>query len=160
FRLIFMTFHGPERFRQADGHGEPARSDPAHAGDDASHASDAHGPDAHGHDAHGHDAHGSEPHESPAVVTIPLIALAIPSVVIGYLTAGPILFGGSFGDSIRVLQHNDVLQEIGRSFQSPGQMALAGFAGAPFWLAAAGVFTAWAFFLKWPQLAERAASVL
>ncbi|MDB6161885.1 MAG: NADH:ubiquinone oxidoreductase subunit [Gammaproteobacteria bacterium] len=134
FRMIFMTFHGPERFRHAD----------------EAHSS-----------SHGHDDHGPiEPHESPLVVTGPLIALAIPSVVIGALTAGPILFGGYFGDSIRVLENNDVLAELGKDFQSPVQMALHGFAGAPFWLAAAGVLTAWLFFLYRPQWADVAARKL
>jgi NADH-quinone oxidoreductase subunit L len=115
----------------------------------------------HGSDAHGHDDHGPiEPHESPLVVTGPLIALAIPSVVIGALTAGPILFGGYFGDAIRVLEKNDVLAELGKEFQGPAQMALHGFAGAPFWLAAAGVLTAWLFFLHRPQWADATARVL
>jgi len=74
FRLFFMTFHGEERFRHAhdDHHGD-------------------HGHDA-AHDDHGH--HGPvEPHESPWVVTVPLVLLAIPSVLIGFLTVGPMLFG-------------------------------------------------------------------
>jgi NADH-quinone oxidoreductase subunit L len=143
FRMIFMTFHGPERFREA-------------------HEGDAHAtPAAHGTDEHGHDDHGPvEPHESPLVVTGPLIALAIPSVVIGALTAGPILFGGYFGDSVRVIEKNDVLAELGKEFQGPVQMALHGFAGAPFWLAAAGVLTAWLFFLYRPQWSDAAARAL
>jgi NADH-quinone oxidoreductase subunit L len=143
FRMIFMTFHGPERFRQVDAHGAAT-----------AHATTA---TAHGHDDH----HGPvEPHESPLVVTGPLIALAIPSVVIGALTAGPILFGGYFGDSIRVLEKNDVLAELGKEFQGPTVMALHGFAGAPFWLAAAGVLTAWLFFLYRPQWADATARAL
>jgi NADH-quinone oxidoreductase subunit L len=136
FRMLFMTFHGPERFRQVrDAYGHAA-------GDD------------HGQDDH----HGPvEPHESPLVVTGPLIALAIPSVFIGALTAGPILFGGYFEGAIRVLEKNDVLAELGKDFQSPTMMALHGFAGAPFWLAAAGVLTAWLFFLYRPQWADAAA---
>jgi NADH-quinone oxidoreductase subunit L len=137
FRMIFMTFHGPERFRHTD---EKT---------------------AHGGDAHAHDDHGPvEPHESPLVVTGPLIALAIPSLLIGALTAGPILFGGYFGDSIRVLEKNDVIAELGKDFQSPVQMALHGFVGAPFWLAAAGVLTAWLFFMYRPQWADATARVL
>jgi len=137
FRMIFMTFHGPERFRDA--------------------AHDDHGHHDHGGDAHGHEEHA--PHESPWVVTVPLIALAIPSVVIGFLTAGPILFGGYFGDAIRVFEKNDVLMELGREFQSPTRMALEGFTKLPFWLAAAGVATAWACFLWRPQLATTAARI-
>ena len=230
FRMIFMTFHGPERFRQAgevaaghDGAQGTAAAQGAVAGvhgtavhgavaptahDTAIHATAtvaatahgavahgaaaaatvhgtaahgtvaaatahgaaahgtvaaaaAHGTAAHGSDDHGHDEHGPvEPHESPLVVTGPLVALAIPSVIIGALTAGPILFGGYFGESIRVLEKNDVLAELGKDFQSPVQMALHGFAGAPFWLAAAGVLTAWLFFLHRPQWADATARVL
>jgi NADH-quinone oxidoreductase subunit L len=130
FRMIFMTFHGPERFRQVAAE--------------------------HGHDDH----HGPvEPHESPLVVTLPLIALAIPSVFIGMLTAGPVLFGGYFGDAIRVLEKNDVLAELGHDFNGPWQKFLEGFTSAPFWLAAAGVFIAWLFFLKKPQLADSTARI-
>jgi NADH-quinone oxidoreductase subunit L len=151
FRMIFMTFHGPERFRHAD---------EAHA--PASAASAAHAPTSPAGDDHGHDDHHGpiEPHESPLVVTIPLIALAIPSVLIGALTAGPILFGGYFGDSIRVLEKNDVVTELGKDFNGPWQMAFHGFAGAPFWLAAAGVLTAWLFFLHRPQWAAAWARTL
>jgi NADH-quinone oxidoreductase subunit L len=151
FRMIFMTFHGPERFRHAD---------EAHT---SSHDKSAgHAPTPPAGDDHGHDDHHGpvEPHESPLVVTIPLIALAIPSVLIGALTAGPILFGGYFGDSIRVLEQNDVVAELGKDFQGPGQMAWHGFTGAPFWLAAAGVLTAWLFFLYRPQWAAAWARTL
>ena len=55
--------------------------------DAISHSHDApdsvHGDDAHGHDDHGH-GHAHTPHESPWVVTVPLILLAIPSIVIGW----------------------------------------------------------------------------
>jgi NADH-quinone oxidoreductase subunit L len=152
FRLIFMTFHGPERFRHAEAGAHGGHS---HAHDD--HAHDAHAKHDQAHDEHGHGHGAAEPHESPLVVTVPLIALAIPSLFIGALTVGPILFGGYFGDSIRVLESNDVLAELGKDFQSPTMMALHGFAGAPFWLAAAGVVTAWLFFLYRPQWADAAA---
>jgi NADH-quinone oxidoreductase subunit L len=138
-----------------EGHGQAPATANAHA--PAAHAPTAHAGADHGHDDH----HGPvEPHESPLVVTIPLIALAIPSVLIGWLTAGPILFGGYFGDSIRVLEQNDVVAELGKDFQSPTMMALHGFAGAPFWLAAAGVLTAWLFFLYRPQWAAAWARTL
>jgi NADH-quinone oxidoreductase subunit L len=70
------------------------------------------------------------------------------------------LFGDYFGDAIRVLEKNDVLAELGKDFQGPTQMALHGFAGAPFWLAAAGVLTAWLFFLHRPQWADATARAL
>ena len=164
FRMIFMTFHGPERFRQVEaGHAHETPATPA-APAAATAGAHGHAPataTAAGAD-HGHDDHHGpvEPHESPLVVTIPLIALAIPSVLIGWLTAGPILFGGYFGDSIRVLEQNDVVAELGKDFQSPTMMALHGFAGAPFWLAAAGVLTAWLFFLYRPQWAAAWARTL
>jgi NADH-quinone oxidoreductase subunit L len=166
FRMIFMTFHGPERFREVEaGHAHETSATPAAPATTASsHAPAAHAPAAvaHAADDHGHDDHHGpiEPHESPLVVTIPLIALAIPSLVIGYLTAGPILFGGYFGDAIRTLEKNDVVAELGKEFQGPGQMALHGFAGVPFWLAAAGVLTAWLFFLHRPQWAAAWARTL
>jgi NADH-quinone oxidoreductase subunit L len=133
FRMIFMTFHGPERFRQVAAH-------------------DEHGHEAH-HDDHGH-GHAVEPHESPAVVTGPLIALAIPSVVIGFLTVGAVVFGSYFGDAIFVLEKNDVIGEI--PFHDPVAFALHGMTQPPFHLALAGVVTAWVFFLWKPSLADSA----
>ena len=97
------------------------------------------------------------------MVTIPLIALAIPSVVIGFMTIGPVLFGGYFGDAIQVLEQNNVIGEVGKEFHGPVAFALSGFAKPPVWLAAAGVFFAWLFFLKKPSLANawaRSLSVL
>jgi NADH-quinone oxidoreductase subunit L len=135
FRMLFMTFHGPERFRDAQhGHAQ-----------------------GHGHDADGHAGHAAEPHESPWVVTLPLVALAIPSVVIGALTVGPILFGSYFGGSIFVLPANNVVAKVGEEFGGATQTALQGLVSAPFGLALAGVITAWVFFLWRPQLADAAA---
>jgi NADH-quinone oxidoreductase subunit L len=138
FRMLFMTFHGPERFRAATHH-------------DGEHA------DA-GHDAEHHDAalHG-DPHESPAVVTVPLIALAIPSVVIGFMTVGTILYGDYFGDSIRVLEKNAVMGELAREYHGPIAFALHALLAPTFWIAFAGVLTAWLFFLRRPELADAAA---
>jgi NADH-quinone oxidoreductase subunit L len=162
FRMIFLTFHGPERFRHAEqAHTSPDHKTVAHEEEQAQPS--AHGSEPagiHGHDAHGHDhdhGHHGLPHESPPVVTIPLIALAIPSVIIGFLTVGTVLFGNYFGDSIRVLEQHDVIRELAREFQGPAQFALHGFLQPPFWLAAAGVFTAWVFFLWRPALADAAA---
>jgi len=158
FRLIFMTFHGPERFRQVEGsHGTDAHGTDGHAAAHAP-AAAAHAHDDHAHDDHSHDDHGHhgpiEPHESPLVVTGPLIALAIPSLLIGFFTAGPVLFGGYFGDSIRVLEQNDVVAELGKEFRSPAAMALQSFEHPTLYLAAAGVLFAWLFFLKNPQWAD------
>jgi NADH-quinone oxidoreductase subunit L len=83
----------------------------------------------------------------------PLVALAIPSLLIGFLAIGPVLFGGYFGDAIKVLEPNDVVGEIGREYQGPVGFAWHAFASAPVWLALAGVVTAWYLWLKRPELA-------
>jgi NADH-quinone oxidoreductase subunit L len=140
FRLMYMTFAGPERF------------------------GDAHGDDH----AHGHGAH--EPHESPWVVTVPLVLLAIPSVVIGFLTAGPMLFGTDvlghahqlpyFLGSIDVDAARDVVAKIGEeAWHGPVQFALHGFMAPAFWLAFAGFLLATAMYWWKPELAGRARRV-
>jgi NADH-quinone oxidoreductase subunit L len=141
FRMLFMTFHGPERFREAAVHGHDDVEGGAH--DDHDHHED-------------HGAHG-DPHESPWVVTLPLIALAIPSVLIGALTVGPVLFGSYFGHAIFVQPANDVVAKVGEDFGGALGFALHGLLKAPFWFAAAGVAAAWYFFLKRPELADAAA---
>jgi NADH-quinone oxidoreductase subunit L len=107
------------------------------------------------HGDHHHEVH--EPHETPAVVTVPLILLAIPSVVIGALTVQYVVFGGFFGESIFVLPQNDVVGEIGEHFPGWLMFAATAVTHPPFWLAAAGVGTAWFFFLKRPELAAQTA---
>ncbi|HXZ60347.1 MAG TPA: NADH-quinone oxidoreductase subunit L [Steroidobacteraceae bacterium] len=134
FRMLFLTFHGPERFRETAAHGAD---------------------DAHAHGDHGR--HGGDPQESPWVVTVPLVALSIPSVFIGAFTVAPVLFGSYFGHSIFVLPANDVTAKVGEDFGGALSFALHGLLKAPFWFAAAGVATAWLFFLKRPALAEEAA---
>jgi NADH-quinone oxidoreductase subunit L len=140
-----MTFHGPERFR-APVVGAAAGAHGGEAGE-----ASAHGPHQ---DEH---AHG-DPHESPAVVTVPLIALAIPSVVIGALTVVPVLFGTYWGGSIFVLEVNDVVGELAHEFAQPAWLsfALHGLISPPFWLAVAGAVTAYFFFLRNPEWAEQA----
>jgi NADH-quinone oxidoreductase subunit L len=137
FRLLFLTFHGPERFR------EPPL---------------AHGVEQHEGDGE-ESAHGGEPHESPAVVTLPLIALAIPSVLIGALTVVPVLFGDYYGRSIFVLPGNDVVGKLAHEFAQPVwvSFALHGLSSPPFLLALAGAVTAWLFFLRNPAWADAAA---
>jgi len=138
FRMLFLTFHGPERFRAA-----------GHAADEPTH------PVLPGHDEqHDEHAHGADPHESPAVVWLPLVALAIPSVVIGAFTVGPVLFGSYFGKSIFVLPQNNVIGPLAAEFTGPVQAALHGLALLPFWFALAGAVTAWACFLYRPAWAD------
>jgi NADH-quinone oxidoreductase subunit L len=95
-------------------------------------------------------------HETPAVVTVPLILLAIPSAIIGWFTVGPVLFGNYFGDAIYVTQAHDVLAHMGDAMWH-GPMALVTHAVVTpvFWLAAAGVFSAWFLYLKRPDLPEK-----
>ncbi|MDD2917748.1 NADH-quinone oxidoreductase subunit L [Rhodoferax sp.] len=127
FRLYFLVFHGNERFDQ--------------------------NPDAHhGHDDHGH-GHDSKPHESPWVVTLPLVMLAIPSLLIGFITIGPMLFGDFFKDAIFVnLEIHKAMELLAEEFHGPVQMALHGLTSAPFWLALAGVVSAYYMYMVNPAL--------
>jgi NADH-quinone oxidoreductase subunit L len=146
FRMLFMTFHGPERFRETLAHGHGDHDDHAH--------------DAHAHDDHGHGA--AVPHETAWVVRGPLVALAIPSIVIGALCVKSVLFGAYFGSSIFVLPANDVIGRVGEELRDPIWLnfAIKGFMAPPFWLALAGVIAAWLFFLKKPEWADAWARAL
>jgi len=92
--------------------------------------------------------------ESPWVVTVPLILLAIPSAAIGWYTVEPLLFGSYFGDAIEVTQRHDVLARLGAEWH--GSLGLVTHAAQSpiFWLAAAGVLTAWFLYLKRPDIPE------
>jgi NADH-quinone oxidoreductase subunit L len=128
FRLVFFAFHGEERFE--------THSDPA------SHAES--------HEEPGHDEMHGKPHETPAVVTVPLILLAIPSVIIGALTIRPMLYGGWFDGAIA---KTATMGELAGEFHGWAEMTLHAFATVPFWLSIAGVATAWFFFIYRPGLA-------
>ncbi|VFM95756.1 MAG: NADH dehydrogenase subunit L [Candidatus Kentron sp. G] len=93
-------------------------------------------------------------HETPAVVTLPLILLAIPSVIIGWPFVESVLFGGYFGESIRVLPAHDVLGEMGKGFHDVAGFVLHGLMAWPFLLAMSGVVLAWFFYLKRPDIPE------
>jgi NADH-quinone oxidoreductase subunit L len=135
FRMYFLVFHGKERFDQVP----PHEHDPAEEPDPHHHAEEHH-----------------EPHESPWVVTVPLLLLAIPSVVIGFLTIQPMLYGEFFKDSILVnLEKHPALAEMAKEFHGPVQMALHGLTSPVFWLALAGVVLAWYMYLKNPALPAR-----
>jgi NADH-quinone oxidoreductase subunit L len=124
FRLIFYTFHGKERFAAHDaGHG-------------------------HGKDDHGH---GGPPQESPAVVTLPLILLAIPSIAAGW-TIGTVLYGGYFGSAIFIAPQHAGLAEMAQEFHGVMGMMLHGFTSLPFWFALAGAATAWYLYIANPEL--------
>jgi NADH-quinone oxidoreductase subunit L len=94
--------------------------------------------------------------ESPAVITVPLIMLAIPSVVIGWFTIGPVLFGEFFIDSIFVLHDPGVVAQLGQEFHGPLLfIAHAATSSIALYLALAGTLTAWFFYLKRPDLPGR-----
>ena len=97
-------------------------------------------------------------HESPAVVTLPLVMLAVPSVVIGYLTVGPVAFGDYFGDAIRVLPEHDVHGALAEHYAGPVAFIVHGLLAPAVWLAAAGFLVAWYVYLHRPDLAETAKS--
>jgi NADH-quinone oxidoreductase subunit L len=98
-------------------------------------------------------------HESPWVVTVPLVLLAIPSAVIGWLSVKPMLFGDFFAGSIRVAEANNVLAHVGEEFHGSGAFVLTAlYTSFPLLLAALGVLTAWLFFLRFPAWADRAES--
>ena len=126
FRMYFLVFHGKDRFDQ--------------------------NPDAHHGDHHGHDHH-HEPHESPWVVTVPLVLLAIPSVVVGFMFIQPMLFGDFFKDVIFVdAAKHPAMAKLGEIFHGPVAMALHGLQTAPFWLALAGVALSYYMYMVNPAL--------
>ncbi|CAN5224993.1 NADH-quinone oxidoreductase subunit L [soil metagenome] len=144
FRMYFLVFHGEERFgKPQHGHHDHHAAHGAH--DDAHHADDHH-------DAHHGLAPGEKPHEAPAVVTWPLIALAVPSVIIGYLTIGPMLHGDFFKGVIFVGESHHAMEELHKEFHSALAMGLHAFTSLPFLLAAAGVASAWYCYLVNPKV--------
>jgi len=128
FRMFFLVFHGKPRWE-------------------------------HGHDAHAHGHHGDddedhgEPHESPSVVTVPLVLLAIPSVIIGFVTIDALLFGGFFTGPIVVdAARHPAMQELAGHFHGATAMALHGLTAAPFWLVIVGAGLAAFLYLKRPDI--------
>ena len=152
FRMYFLVFHGEERFGKEHAH----HDDHAHA--KAAHAD--HGHDDHAHDAHddhGHDEHhglapGQKPHESPWVVTLPLVLLAIPSVLIGFFAIQPMLHGDFFNGVITVNESHGAMAELKEHFHGAVAMAIHGLSTAPFWLALAGVVTAYYCYMINPRV--------
>ncbi len=152
FRLYFLVFHGKERFGVvAHGHAHDAH---AAASLDEHEASASHDETADAHEHHGL-APGEKPHETSWVITLPLFLLAIPSVVIGFLTIGPILFGDFFKGAIVVGENHHAMEKLAEEFHGALAMGLHAFLSAPFWLALAGVVTAWYLYLVNPALPAR-----
>ena len=133
FRMYFLVFHGAERFDQ--------------------------NPDAHLQDDHGHAHADHSPHESPWVVTVPLVLLAIPSVLIGYFTIEPMLFGNFLADAITVnADQHHAMRELAQAFHGPMAMASHALGTAPFWLALAGVVLAYVLYMvktHWPAAIQQ-----
>ena len=128
FRLYFLVFHGKERYDQ--------------------------NPDAHhDHDHHHGHGHDDKPHESPWVVWLPLVLLAIPSVVIGAMTLMSMLFGDVFKGVIHVdAARHAAMAELAEEIHGWLPMGLHGFVTAPFWLALAGVAAAYYMYMVNPAL--------
>jgi NADH-quinone oxidoreductase subunit L len=91
-------------------------------------------------------------HETPWVVTLPLVMLAIPSLVIGWFTVTPVLFGGFFGDAIHVDYARDVLADIGDHWHGPLGLLTHAWQTPVFWLAMAGLAAAAYLYLLRPDL--------
>jgi len=133
FRMYFLVFHGKERYDL---------NPDAHHDDHAAHGDD-----------HGHGHHDHKPHESPWVVWLPLVLLAIPSVVIGFMTIEPMLFGEFFKGAIAVdADKHHAMKELGEAFHGPMAMAMHGLTAAPFWLALAGVVLSFYMYMVNPAL--------
>ncbi|AMO21938.1 NADH-quinone oxidoreductase subunit L [Ramlibacter solisilvae] len=132
FRMYFLVFHGKERFDQIPAHEHDPSEEP---------------------DPHHHQDEHYTPHESPWVVTAPLLLLAFPSVVIGFLTIDPMLFGNLLKDAIVVDgDKHPAMSVLRQEFHGPLQMALHGVTTLPFWLALAGVVAAWYMYLVNPAV--------
>ena len=127
FRLVFFAFHGKERFDTSG--------------------------NTHGHDAHDHhdQGHGGVPHESPWVITLPLILLAIFSICSGWVV-GTVVHGDYFGEAIFVGAEHEWMAAMAHEFHGVWGMMLHGLGSLPFWLAVAGLATAWYFYILRPDL--------
>ena len=139
FRMYFLVFHGKERWMAAKhDHGHDAHDDGHDAHDDGHH--------------HGLGPH-DKPHESPWVVTVPLVALAIPSVIIGYVAIQPMLFGNFFSGVIYVnTALHPTMHELAHDFHGAAEMGLHALTSLPFLLAACGVALSWFFTMKRPDI--------
>ena len=134
FRQYFIVFHGKERWREAK-HDH--------------------------HDDHGRH-HGlkpsDNPHESPWVVTLPLILLAIPSVIIGYIAIEPMLYGDFFKDVIYVNHElHPVMHIMKEEFHGAMAMVSHSLHTPVLYLAIGGILAAWFLYVKAPQLPAKIA---
>ena len=148
FRMYFLVFHGEERFGKAHAATHDHAAHATHDAGDAAHHDD----DEHEEEHHGL-APGQKPHETPWVVWLPLVLLAIPSVVIGFMTIEPMLFGTFFRDAIFIdHQAHPAMAELKTHFHGAMAMASHAFVTPVFWLALAGVVSSWFLYLKRPDI--------
>ena len=91
-------------------------------------------------------------HETPWVVTGPLIALAIPSVIIGWITIDPVLFGGFFDQAIFIIEEHGAMAAVAATYHGSIEFVMHGFITLGPYLAGAGVVAAWWLYLKNPEL--------
>ena len=138
FRLVFFAFHGKERF-DVHGHGH----DDAH-GDVKHGEASTHMPEEPGHE----EMHG-KPKESPWVVTVPLVLLAIPSIFLGAMTIGPMLYGDWFEGAIF---NTETLEHMKEEFHGWGPMVLHALTTLPFFLSIGGAALAWFLYIVRPDL--------
>jgi len=148
FRMYFLVFHGEERFGKA-GH------------DHHDHHSDHDDEEATADHHHGL-APGQKPHETPWVVTLPLVLLAIPSLLIGYIAIGPMVFGDFFKMAIPGTGNIPVIfidanahpamAHFAEHFHGAAAMGIHALTSLPFFLALAGVVVSWFFYMKRPDI--------
>ncbi len=93
-------------------------------------------------------------HEPSAVVTAPLILLAIPSAIIGWFTVGPVLFGDYFGGAIFISENKDIVGHMAHAWHGSFALLTHSVRTPVFWLAASGVIAAWFLYLKRPDIPE------
>jgi len=103
-------------------------------------------------------AHDGNPRESPWVVTVPLVLLAIPSIYSGWAYVDRVLFGNYFGESIAIAQAHTGLATMTEEWHGPWAFVLHGLTAVPFWLAVAGIATAWYLYIARTDLPERIAA--
>lgn len=136
FRMYFLVFHGKERWMEAK-HGHDDHKDHAH--DD--------------HDHHHGLGPNDVPHEQSWVVTLPLVLLAIPSLVIGYFAIEPMLYGNFFEGVIYVDGHlHPVMHELKEEFHGAVAMGIHSLTSLPFILALSGVVLSWIFYMWLPAI--------
>ena len=137
FRMYFLVFHGESRWGK--GHVAHGHDD----GHDSKHVD---------HDEHHGLGPNDKPHESPLVVTLPLIALAIPSLLIGALTIKPMLFGDFFNNVVMVMDKHPAMAEMGKGFHDWMSYGMHAFTTLPFWLMVAGVALSYYCYMINPKL--------